>query len=60
MAMVEAVIIICLLVGIGAVAVTLACCKVSAKVEAQEDPCDSCLRWSECNGVDGECPWRAQ
>lgn len=24
-----------------------------------EDPCDRCLRWGECNGVDrGEgCPW---
>ena len=25
-----------------------------------EDPCDSCLRWSECNGAakGKECPWR--
>lgn len=20
------------------------------------DPCDTCVRWSECNGVDDECP----
>lgn len=27
--------------------------------EVKEDPCDSCLRWGECNGVakGGECPW---
>jgi len=24
----------------------------------QEDPCDTCVRWSECNGVDKECPRR--
>lgn len=29
----------------------------SGKAE-QHDPCDSCLRWPECNGVDGDCPWR--
>ena len=22
------------------------------------DPCDTCVRWSECNGVDKECPRR--
>jgi len=20
------------------------------------DPCETCLRWYECNGVDDECP----
>ena len=24
--------------------------------ERQKDPCDSCVRWSECNGVDDDCP----
>lgn len=24
----------------------------------KEDPCTSCLRWSECNGVDEGCPFR--
>lgn len=24
----------------------------------EEDPCDTCLRWSECNGVDEGCPLR--
>lgn len=24
----------------------------------QESPCESCLRWSECNGVDKDCPLR--
>ena len=39
----------------------MACCKVSgdcARQEEQEDPCEKCLRWSECNGVDEDCPWR--
>lgn len=24
----------------------------------EEDPCDTCLRWSECNGVYEQCPLR--
>lgn len=24
----------------------------------KKDPCESCLRWPECNGVDEDCPWR--
>lgn len=24
----------------------------------EEDPCDTCLRWPECNSVDDECPRR--
>ena len=23
-----------------------------------EDPCESCVRWSECEGVDKDCPLR--
>lgn len=26
----------------------------------QGNSCDSCLRWPECNGVDEDCPWRAE
>lgn len=22
----------------------------------ENDPCETCLRWYECNGVDEECP----
>lgn len=22
----------------------------------EAEPCETCLRWSECNGVDEECP----
>lgn len=22
------------------------------------DPCETCLRWWECNGIDEECPLR--
>lgn len=46
-----------------ALLVIMACCKVSAnssREAEQHDPCDSCLRWSECNGVDEGCPWRAE
>lgn len=28
-------------------------------VKPKEDPCETCLRWPECNGVDEECPLRA-
>ena len=41
--------------------IVLACCKVSGASSRQEekrDPCTSCLRWYECNGVDEDCPWR--
>lgn len=41
--------------------VVSACCKVSGSItrkEEQQDPCDTCLRWGECNGVDEECPVR--
>lgn len=24
----------------------------------KEEPCESCLRWSECNGADERCPYR--
>lgn len=39
----------------------LACCKVSSEcsgMEEQRQPCSSCPRWEECNGVDEMCPWR--
>lgn len=41
--------------------IVIACCKVSgecSRQEEQEDPCASCVRWPECNGVDNDCPWR--
>ena len=25
----------------------------------EEDPCETCPRWYECNGVDRECPYRS-
>lgn len=42
--------------------IVLARCKVSGDCARKEEknPCDSCLRWSECNGVDEDCPWRAE
>lgn len=32
-------------------------CERSEKDE-KEDPCERCLRWPECNGVDEACPVR--
>lgn len=43
--------------------VVAACCKVSgdcSRQEEKDDPCVSCHRWYECNGVDKNCPWRAE
>ena len=43
-----------------AVLVALACCKVSGRCsrEEEEHPCQTCVRWEECNGVDESCPRR--
>lgn len=49
-----------------ALLVVLGSCKVSGECAEQErraglhDPCETCLRWSECNGVDDECPLRKE
>ena len=32
--------------------------KVPKEPEEEENPCDTCTRWYECNGVDEECPRR--
>ena len=29
-----------------------------AEDESMGNRCEACTRWSECNGVDEECPWR--
>lgn len=46
------------------------CCRVAGECTRQEElqqlqqevqqesHCESCLRWSECNGVDEQCPHR--
>jgi hypothetical protein len=26
--------------------------------QEEEHPCDTCVRWGECNGVDEDCPRR--
>ena len=31
-------------------------CNVCSDCEEQESPCARCLRWTECNGVDEQCP----
>lgn len=41
--------------------VVMGCCRVAgdcARQEEQKDPCEKCVRWGECNGVDEDCPWR--
>lgn len=30
----------------------------TSRQKEQEPPCERCLRWDECNGVDPVCPWR--
>ncbi len=48
-------IIICL---IGIAVLFYACFVLSGKYDREEErehPCDTCLRWSECNGVDENC-----
>lgn len=54
-------IILLIAVCIIAVGIIIACCMDSGECSRQEEkehPCDTCLRWSECNGVDEECPRR--
>ena len=28
--------------------------------EVMRDWCEVCTRWSECNGVDDQCPWKGR
>lgn len=30
--------------------------EVEEQQEEKDDPCEKCLRWPECNGVDEDCP----
>lgn len=42
------------------VLVLMGACKVSGECSREEekvDYCQCCVRWSECNGVDKDCPW---
>ena len=33
--------------------------KLSTPVQKQKgNPCETCLRWDECNGTDERCPYR--
>lgn len=34
------------------------CAREEERQAAMEEPCETCLRWSECNGVDEQCPHR--
>lgn len=38
------------------------CSEIERKTELQQadNPCESCLRWSECNGIDEQCPHRKE
>lgn len=55
----ELVIVLVAILAIAVVAVW-ACLRMSGNLsrqEEQEEPCNNCLRWEECNGVDETCPW---
>lgn len=48
-------------IGLVVSMVILVCCKVSGDCSRQrekEEPCETCVRWEECNGVDDDCPIR--
>lgn len=30
------------------------------KEQTHDEPCETCVRWSECNGVDEQCPRRKE
>ena len=55
---------VAIVVGVLLVALAVTTCRRlfgnrSGEAE-QRYPCDGCLRWPECNGVDEDCPWRAE
>lgn len=53
--------IVIIIFAVVAIITLFACCKISgecSRLEEQADPCVNCVRWSECNGVDKDCPWR--
>lgn len=60
------ILLICVAMVIGlALFAIWACCRVSGECareeenrKPKEDPCETCLRWEECNGVDQDCPRR--
>lgn len=51
--------LILLIIALFAAWVFCLLCKASGKrsqTEAKDNPCETCLRWDECNGVDEQCP----
>ena len=55
-------VVIAILLFLAIVIVSAWACLIVAdnlsRQDEKEDPCNSCLRWSECNGVDENCPRR--
>ena len=51
------IVILLVAVGIG-ILLAEALERRNQKREETEDPCEKCLRWPECNGVDEACPVR--
>ena len=50
-----------IIAAVGIIAAILASFWQSGTISRQEEkehPCETCPRWSECNGVDEQCPWR--
>lgn len=54
--------IVFLVIVAGVLLAILSCCKVAGHATEKErqaqrkNPCETCLRWEECNGVDDQCP----
>ena len=51
--------LILLVVLIAALVVLGKAVKGEHKENPDKDYCELCVRWSECNGVDEDCPWRS-
>ena len=55
----ELIAIVLIIIALFAAWVFYLLCKVSGDKSRQEEkknPCSTCLRWDECNGVDEQCP----
>lgn len=49
-------ILFCVLLLAAALPLLVFCKPRNEHAQEKADPCDKCVRWSECNGVDEDCP----
>ena len=52
------VLVLILLALILASLVSMRISSIRSMEREKKDPCETCLRWEECNGVDEDCPLR--